>query len=68
MLAGIQQHLATQRRSMAVSHSRDELTSARIRHISAQKTLADRKTAELGPRDRFDTSWADGLEMLEQAE
>lgn len=68
VMAGIQQHMGTLQRSMKVSHSRDELTAARVEHINTQKTLAERKTAELGPRDRFDTSWAEGLEILEQAE
>lgn len=68
MVTGIQQHMATQRRSMAVSHSRDELATARIRQISAQKTLADRKTREFEPGDRMSREWAEGLEILEGAE
>ena len=69
MMSGIQQHLATQRRSMAVSHSRDELTSARVRHITAQKNLAECKAAELEPRDRFSHDWAEqGIDTLEGAE
>lgn len=68
VIAGIQQHMGTLQRSMKVSHSRDELASARVRNINAQASAADQKTREIEPRDRFDTSWAEGLESLEQTE
>ena len=57
----MEHRLGIERRSMKAAAARDHLNDAVVDQLGAQREVINQHTQEMKPRDRNDTSWADGL-------